>query len=100
MGGVGSLATVGGKGGERRRWCALLPGRGAPLWAFVSLPSLLALASVVFDLPRLAGLLERAVAIMGGSVKSDDVVLVVLVVVETVGLESVAVEELPYAVND
>ena len=37
---------------------------------------------------------------MGGSIKGDDVVLVALVVVETVGLESVAVEKLPYAVDD
>ena len=100
MGGVGSLATVGRDGGAGGRRCALLPGRGVLLRASVSLPSLLAFASVVFDLSRLAGLLERAVAIMGGSIKGDDVVLVALVVVETVGLESVAVEELPYAVDD
>ena len=64
------------------------------------LPFPFALASVVFNLSRFAGLSEWAVAVVCGAVECDDVVLVALVVVETVGLESVAVEELPYAVND
>ena len=47
--------------------------------AFAFLIVLLALASVVFDFARLAGLLEGAVAVVRGSVECDDVVIIGLI---------------------
>ena len=76
-----------------RGWRSTLsPGRsGVPLRFSVALPPFLALACVVLKLARLAGLLEWAVAVVGCSVEGDDVILVCLVIVETLGLESIAV---------
>ena len=92
MGCGGSLTSAGRCRGRAGGWgSALLLGRGVSLRHFIPLLSLLAFACVVLNLARLAGLLERAVAVAGCTVEGDDVILVCLVVVETVRLESVAV---------
>jgi len=76
-------------------------GMTSPLSLVVVIPLAvpLALAGVVLNFSWLAGSLEGADVGMGGSVKSDDVVVISLVEEEAVRLEAVVVEQFPDTVG-